>query len=75
MTAPSQPHTSGDQELSSDEEQWDGSDFSRSEDIVRGSPDTSDSTDRSGYIVHTNRDAVDADYEFNQEKLTRCSVA
>ena len=77
MTAPSQSHTLGDQEepsLSSDEEQGDGSDFSRSEDIVGGSPTTSDSTDRSGYIVHTNRDAVDADHDFNQEKLHALSL-
>ena len=40
VTAPSQPHTSGDQEepnLLSDEEQGDVSDFPRSEDVV-GSP-------------------------------------
>jgi len=77
VTAPSQPHTSGDQEepsVSSDEEQGDGSDFSRSEDVVGGSPTTSDSTDRSGYIVQTNRDAVDSDHDFNQEKLHALSL-
>ena len=77
VTAHSQPHTSGDQEepnLSSEEEQGGGSDFSRSEDSVGGSSTTPNSTDGSGYIVHTNRDAVDAEHDFNQEKLHALSL-
>ena len=72
VTAPSQLHTSGDQEepnSSSNEEQRGGS-----EDIVGGSPTTSDSTDRSGYIAHTSRDVVDVEHDFNQEKLHALSL-
>ena len=39
--------------------------------VPGGSPaiDISESTDRSGCIAHTNRDAVYTEHDFNQEKL------
>jgi hypothetical protein len=77
VTTPSQPHTSGDQEesdLSSGEEEGDESDSSEPEHTAEGPPATSESTDRPGDIARTNRDAVDADHDFNYEKLRALSL-
>ena len=77
VTAPSQPHASGDQEesdLSSSEEGGDESDCSKPGHIAEGSPATSESADGPGYIARTNRDAVDAEHDFNQEKLCTLSL-
>jgi len=45
-----------------------------SKDSWGGSPATSESTDRSGCIAHTKRDVVDAEHNFNQEKLHALSL-
>jgi len=78
VTTPSKPETAGEQKepgLSSDEEgEGDDSDSSESGSIAGMSPTIQKATDRPPPIAHTKCDTVDADHDFDQEKLRTLSL-
>ena len=56
-------------DLSSDEEGGDESEYTEPESVVERSSTTSVSSDGPGYVARTKQDAVNAEHDFDQEKL------